>query len=93
MNDTTPTAAPLDEAGLAAAREALLAAKAANENVLRTLAYWRLDKGHPGIFAREVDAAIDAALSGTDYQPIDEAHGAQVGWTRDRLRAALDARP
>jgi hypothetical protein len=74
-------------------RESLLAAKAANTNVLRTLAYRGLDKGHPGIFAREVEAAIDAALSGTEYQPLDEAHGAQVGWTRDRLRAALAPAP
>jgi len=74
-------------------RESLLAAKAANTNVLRTLAYRGLDKGHPGIFAREVEAAIDAALSGTEYQPLDEAHGAQVGWTRDRLRAALAESP
>jgi hypothetical protein len=84
------SATPVDPEGL---RENLLAAKAANENVLRLLRYWRLDAGHPGIFAREVDTALDAAMSGTAYQPIDEPHGAQVGWTRDRLRAALKETP
>ncbi len=73
-------------------RETLLAAKAANENVLRLLAYWRLSEGHPGIFAREVDAALDAALRGADYQPLDVSHGQQVNWTRDRLRAVLEPR-
>jgi hypothetical protein len=67
--------------------ETLLAAKAANEHVLQMLAYYRLADTHPGIFAQEVGAAIDAALSGSAYQPINKSHGAEVEWTRDRLRA------
>jgi hypothetical protein len=71
--------------------EAVLAAKAANANVLRLLAYWRLEGGHPGIFAREVEAALDAALAGAEYQPKNESHGQQVRWTMERLRPSIAA--
>lgn len=63
----------------------VLTARAAFHEVLRIAEYYRLDKGHLGIFAREGLAALGDPAGGHD-----EGHARQVARTRARLSASVD---